>query len=95
MFYEGHYLEQAEAGKVAVEWLPGGTSDPAANQPLGTVSQMGYITDLDGNVLARLNRYLRPDGSSTPPDPKWLRVGTVAHVPKHRDHETCSACPRP
>ena len=52
------------------------------NQPHGTRSQIVAYLNADEDVVLRLHRYLRPDGSfgaSGLPDPKYIRLGGIIY----------------
>jgi hypothetical protein len=54
------------------------TPEKLNKQPIGTKSQIWTITRIsDGTKIALVHRYLRSDGTSSKPDPKYLLVGEV------------------
>ncbi len=76
MFNDGQYWERSKSGGFSVVTLedrhPALT---AASEPHCTHSQMLSYRDNDGNEVARVHQYLRPNGNigaSGKPDPKRL-----------------------
>lgn len=81
MFNNGKFFEQAQSGALVVVVMEDRVAPPTAGQPPGTRSQMISYRDKDGNEVARVHQYLKPDqsiGASGKPDPKRLLVdGTL------------------
>ncbi len=89
IFNEGQYWEMVKRGELLEIVLE--DRIPAlilANEPAGTHSQMISYRDKDGNEVARVHQYLRPDktiGASGRPDPKRVLVGNILYrLHKHR-----------
>ena len=79
MFNEEGYWEKTKSGEFTTVTLehrhPALT---AANEPNCTYSQMISYRDANGNEMARVHQYLRPDGTigaSGKPDPKRILLG--------------------
>ena len=76
MFNEEGYWEKAKSGEFTMVTLD--HRHPAltvANEPHCTHSQMVSYRDANGNEMARVHQYLRPDGTigaSGKPDPKRM-----------------------
>jgi len=90
LFNEGKYWERALAGELVMHLgsdrvprrLPPG-------EPPGTRSQIIYYYDAEGEPVAVVHQYLRPDGSlgaSGRPDPKQLLIDGVRVIvePPHQ-----------
>lgn len=94
-FQQGRFLERVEAGELLEEWEEGGTPSEEAHQPAGTKSQMGAYRTRQGVVVAKVHRYLLPDGgigASGRPDPKWLLVDNEIWNQGHKETEACPEC---
>jgi hypothetical protein len=82
-FNRGKYWERMRQGEFTPVVIEQGNLEPgvAAKEPFGTVSQMISYRDANGNEVARVHQYLRPDGTvagSGLPDPKRLfEDGTI------------------
>ena len=75
MYNAGDYEARLSAGMLRLTVVREGRASSQANQPPGTRSQLLAYSDSNGQVVARVHRYLRPDGSigaSGKPDPKYL-----------------------
>lgn len=76
LFNEGRYLERAEAGEFhQMIRRSGHPAPPMAEEPHCTRSQIIAYYDAAGQRVAKVHRYLRPDGSiglSGKVDPKCL-----------------------
>jgi hypothetical protein len=76
IFNDGEYWERSKRGELLV--VPLEDRHPAftlANEPYCTRSQMLSFRDADGNEVARVHQYLRPNGNigaSGRPDPKRI-----------------------
>ncbi|MGH9358904.1 MAG: hypothetical protein ACRD4Q_14975 [Candidatus Acidiferrales bacterium] len=83
LFNEGKYWDRAKAGEltcVTIEQRH--PALPLANEPFCTFSQMISYRDREGNEVARVHQYLRPDGrigASGKPDPKRLLQADVLY----------------
>ena len=89
-FNDGRYWERVESGELHTEeWDSRHPSLPTANEPYCTRSLMLAYLDQDGNEIARVHQYLRPDGTigaSGRPDPKRLfENGVLYRLVKQRD----------
>lgn len=76
-FNSDQIWERVQSGKlkvIEVSRVPGGSN---SGQPVGTMSVMERISTHDGRVLAMTHHFERPDGSTTPRDPKYLLVGNT------------------
>src|SRR5688500_3817542 len=75
-FNEGRYWERLADGELHAKYRRNNHPAPAqAEQPYCTRSQEVSYLDADGNEVARVHQYLRPDGTlggSGRPDPKRL-----------------------
>lgn len=83
MFNSGGYWRQAQRGQLQQRLIADRhPSLPKANEPLCTRSQIiAYLTP-QGQRVAVVHQYLRPDGTlgaSGRPDPKTLLVSGVLH----------------
>ena len=76
MFNEGKFWERAQSGELtAVVERSRHPSLPLAMEPFCTQSQQVSYYDQNGNEVARVHQYLRPNGSigaSGKPDPKRI-----------------------
>lgn len=76
IFNDNDYLEKAQRGELTENIIDDRhPSLPKAQEPFCTQSQMISYIDRDGNEVARVHQYLRPDstiGASGRPDPKKL-----------------------
>jgi hypothetical protein len=87
IFNEEGFWEKTKSGKLSTVTLEHRhPALPAANEPFCTYSQMISYRDSEGNEVARVHQYLRPDGkigASGKPDPKrvFLR-GTLYRLAK-------------
>ncbi len=82
LFNKGRYWERAQAGEFT-ELLREDRTPPLTFEPPGTRSQMISYLDANGNEVARVHQYLRPDGTlgaSGRPDPKRLQIGTTVYI---------------
>lgn len=77
-FNAGEYYERVLADELIATVESEHRPQAAANEPLGTRSQMVWYYDTAEQRVALVHQYLRPDGSlggSGRPDPKRLLVG--------------------
>lgn len=83
-FNAGRYHERAQSGEFCeVIEKNGHPSPPLAREPFCTRSQIIAYEDTQGNIVARVHQYLRPDntiGLSGRPDPKRLFERGVLYV---------------
>lgn len=84
LFNQNAYWQKAQSGEfthtIDADRVP---SPPPPGHPPGTRSQMISYFDSQGNRVARVHQYLRPDGSiggSGRPDPKMLMVNGVIYM---------------
>ncbi len=89
-FNEGRYWERVVSGELRTEeWDSRHPALTLANEPYCTRSLMLAYFDQDGNEVARVHQYLRPDGTigaSGRPDPKRLLDGGILYrLVKARD----------
>lgn len=85
MFNAGCYWQLARRGELSEQLLRNGHPSPErSGEPFCTRSQIIAYFDAEGNQLAIVHQYLRPDGTigaSGKPDPKRLRQGdTIYYV---------------
>lgn len=77
-------MERAQAGDLhEVVKADNHPSQPLANEPFCTRSQIVAYFDRHGAEVARAHRYLRTDntlGASGKPDPKRIREGNVLYI---------------
>jgi hypothetical protein len=75
-FNDSHLYEQAEAGDIVTDVKRASHPDtPPTGEPVCTYSQIVFYFSIDGEALAIVHQYLRPDGAigaSGRPDPKRL-----------------------
>jgi hypothetical protein len=83
-FNEGGYQQLAESGELQSRLLKDGhPAPPRSGDPLCTRSQTLAYINAEGEKVAVVHRYLRPDGSlgaSGRPDPKRLFEDGVLYV---------------
>jgi hypothetical protein len=82
MFNKGRYWERAQEGEFQQVLMAEGKSSPT-HEPPGTRSQLISYRDANGNEVARVHQYLRPDGTigaSGRPDPKRLMVNGIVYI---------------
>jgi len=84
IFNEGRFWERAQSGELrTVTIKERHPSLAAANEPRCTYSEMISYLDQEGNEVARVHQYKRPDGSmgaSGRPDPKRLLSDGVIYI---------------
>ncbi len=91
MFDEGRFWERTQAGDLTAvlksQRTPQEVDD--ATIPKGSVSQEVRYYDQDGNEVARVHQYVKPDGTlggQGRPDPKRLSVnGVLYRITKGED----------
>ena len=83
MFNDGNYWSRAQAGEFQQSLEKERHLDPFRTaEPLCTHSQILIYYDKEGNEIARVHQYQRPDGTlggSGRPDPKGLIIGGVIY----------------
>ena|ERR1700722_2265623 len=83
LFNDGQYWERTKTGELTVKVRDHRhPSLMAAHEPFCTYSQMLSYFDKDGNEVARVHQYLRPDGTvgaSGKPDPKRLLKDSILY----------------
>ena len=91
-FNDGGYWERVQSGELSAVLLedrhPALT---AAKEPTCTHSQMISYRDQNGNEIARVHQYLRPDGSigaSGKPDPKRLFEDRILYRLVKKSHRS-------
>jgi hypothetical protein len=84
LFKSTGYWEQVQAGTMQTRLLRDGhPSAPLAGEPYCTRSQMIAYIDAQGNEVARVHQYLRPDGTlglSGKPDPKRVFYNGTLYI---------------
>jgi hypothetical protein len=84
MFNDGKYWEQVKQGILRAELKANNhPSSPRAKVPFCTRSQYLVYSNSNGQKIAGVHQYLRPDGklgASGRPDPKELFVNGVLYV---------------
>jgi len=82
--FNEHYLDKVKAGQIQEKVIRGAGRHPSlevANEPYCTESQqLSYIDSVTNQEVARVHRYLRPDGTlgaSGLPDPKRVFHGGI------------------
>lgn len=82
-FNRSNYADRLQAGELVEHILEDRhPSLTAANEPFCTYSQMISYREHDGNEVARVHQYLRPDktiGASGHPDPKRVLDGGILY----------------
>jgi len=74
-FNDDKLWDKAKSGELTSVILESRNAPEVAQQPPGTLSQSISYRDPDGNEIARIHQYLKPDGNlggSGQPDPKRL-----------------------
>jgi len=86
LFNEGDYWLKTQDGRLKERLLRDRhPSSPKAPVPLCTRSQLISYIDTDGQEIARVHQYLKPDGTlgaSGKPDPKRLLHNGVLYFPQ-------------
>src|SRR3989304_1172342 len=86
LFNEGDYWPKAQDGRLKERLLVDRhPSSPKAPVPLCARSQLISYIDSDGQEIARVHQYLKPDGTlgaSGKPDPKRLFYNGVLYFPQ-------------
>lgn len=85
VFNRGRFSDRVASGELSIKVAK---SKPATNSNIrgwvpGTLSQMVFYYDGEGNIVAKTHRYYRPDGSlaaSGLEDPKRVLDGTTMYV---------------
>jgi hypothetical protein len=82
LFNEGQYWTRSRNGEFSLEYIYNKPAPAKAGQPRGTKSQIIAYINSNGEQIALVHQYLKPDGTlggSGKPDPKELLVGEVLY----------------
>lgn len=82
LFNEGKYWTRARNREFTLEYLYNKRVPAKAGQPRGTKSQIIAYINSNGQQVALVHQYLKPDGTlggSGKPDPKELLEGEVLY----------------
>jgi hypothetical protein len=82
LFNEGKYWTRARGREFTLEYLYNKRAPARAGQPRGTKSQIIAYINSNGDQIALVHQYLKPDGTlggSGKPDPKELLEGQVLY----------------
>lgn len=82
IFNRARFWERAQQGEFHQVIISEGKNSPP-HEPAGTRSQMVSYRDANGDEVARVHQYLRPDGTlgaSGRPDPKRLFYNGVIYI---------------
>ena len=82
LFNEGKYWTRARNREFTLEYLYNKRAPAKAGQPRGTKSQIIAYINSNGQQVALVHQYLKPDGTlggSGKPDPKELLEGAVLY----------------
>jgi len=83
LFNEGRFYERVlEEGLTAVVKAERPATIESPNIPAGSKSQEVFYYDKDGNEVARVHQFVKPDGTigaSGKPDPKRLCIGGITY----------------
>jgi hypothetical protein len=82
LFNEGKYWRRARDGEFTLEYIYNKLAPAGAGQPRGTKSQIVAYINSNGEQIALVHHYLRPDGTlggSGKPDPKELLQGQILY----------------
>jgi|SRR5579863_770166 hypothetical protein len=82
LFNEGRYWIRARNREFTLEYLHNKPAPREARQVRGTKSQIVAYFDSNGEQVALVHQYVKPDGTlggSGKPDPKELRQGDVLY----------------
>lgn len=80
LFNEGKYWTRARNREFTLEYIYNKLAPARAGQPRGTKSQIVAYINSNGDQIALVHQYLKPDGTlggSGKPDPKELLEGEV------------------
>jgi hypothetical protein len=84
IFNEAQYWERAQSGEFRTIVLREGNPDPIkSGQTIGTKSQIVSYFDSQDNEVARVDQYLKPDGTlggSGLPDPKKVFKDGILYI---------------
>ena len=75
LFNQGQYWKRARNGEFTLEYVYDKPAPPEAEQMRGTRSQVIAYINSNGDQIALVHQYLKPDGTlggSGQPDPKEL-----------------------
>jgi hypothetical protein len=83
IFNDGGFWEKVQRGELTERVIRDRVPNPPPkHEPRGTRSQYIAYLDADGDEVARVHQYVRPDGvpgSSGRPDPKMVIAAGVAY----------------
>jgi hypothetical protein len=82
IFNENNLWDKLTSGELTAVILESRNAPDSAGQPAGTLSQSISYRDPDGNEIARVHQYLKPDntlGGSGQPDPKRVYYDGVLY----------------
>src|SRR5690349_634868 len=87
-------VTRAQQGKLEEVPLSESPATAANNFPAGTLSLMRLFKmhGKKGMVLAITHHYRLPDGTTTPHDPKFVRVANEQWIPRPCDSLPCPDC---
>ena len=81
-FNEGGYWDRTKSGELTVHPLESNISMLLTQESVQIISEMLSYRDADGNEIARIHQFRRPDGTlaaSGKPDPKRLLENGVLY----------------
>jgi len=81
-FNDGGYWQKAKSGELETISLESNISTHLSNETVTIISEMLSYRDKQGNEIARVHQFRRPDGSlaaSGMPDPKRLLEGGILY----------------
>jgi hypothetical protein len=82
LFNAGQYWTRARNGEFSLDYIYNKPAPPQAGQSPGTRSQIIAYLNSNGEQIALVHQYLRPDGTlggSGRPDPKLLLQGEILY----------------
>ena len=88
LFNDGKYWTRARNGEFTLKYIYNKPASAKAEQPRGTKSQIIAYINSNGEQIALVHQYLKPDGTlggSGKPDPKELLQGEVLYKIDYRD----------
>lgn len=83
LFNEADYWGRTQTGEFWEQVVYEGKPSKSSGQTTGTVSQRIVYTDQNGNHVATVHQYIKPDGSlggGGKPDPKRVRIGNTLYI---------------
>jgi hypothetical protein len=90
LFNEGKYWTRARNGEFTLEHIYNKPAPARAGQPRGTRSQIVAYINSNGDQIALVHQYLKPDGTlggSGKPDPKELLQGEILYKIDYGDFD--------